>query len=685
MALDYGFFNAAVDASSSSGYDRDYNADNITEFYEYTIGSGVCIDDDEDSFLVTYSNKVASVAPGYLFIRGRWLKNDSTYNVALPDSGTYAIVVTLDTTNRLFTITYKATASDYGDDALCLAVVNIDSSTVTDTRDNSDVCGIIHSTGEISREMENAISYLSDEVGELLDDYVDESTALVAQVTAAKAAADTAAASYSAPAIGEIKYSLQSPGNKWLACDGTLISADDYPTLVGLLNDQLPVDPDWGAVAVWYSGSSTPTPRSVNGVYVNSKMWFVWGTYLMGVDPTDNAVYSYTASSEITKISLGSWVQKSKVWLTYKSGYLFFGMADSSMSTLYCAYGTFDGETFTLINNGTTGLCDVSYYATGLFSTCGEGYVNYDGTNVSIACRVFEDTAGVAYSTIETWTCAMPIASNTWSRSVAITYNTVYGKYITTPGFNPAYGLNGNYFLVSAYETASGTFKPWLRSFPDNVVSILGDTEYSDYASLFPYSGLLAPVTDGTNTVYAARVNGSGTKITGFTVYYFNNSTLVPTSYTISYVVAGGPYMYSNSVMKRALYVRGFWFFAMKTGSFTANTIFYTDDITDSSRMKRLEINSLPIQTITSYTSSPILVVGIDSINDVILDYDSSDNALLIYIQCEWRITRNSSPVPAVYCAKLDLDRFADSYGDDAYLPELAVSGFQGYIKAVSG
>ena len=153
MALKSGFFN-------SVNGDRRYNADDMSEYFEGLVSNGV-YENVGDAMVVTAGSGMSvNVASGRAIINCKWLKNDSSYNVAInPASESLpritAIVVRLNSSNRVMDIiTADGTPASTPQppvipgDSLILAYVlipanssTISQSNITDTRPDTDICG----------------------------------------------------------------------------------------------------------------------------------------------------------------------------------------------------------------------------------------------------------------------------------------------------------------------------------------------------------------------------------------------------------------------------------------------------------------------------------------------------------------------------------------------------------------
>lgn len=244
MALYDGFFDAALNDDGT--YDRTYSAVDFVEYFNSFIGSGVCVANNADSMKVSWNNGKAIVAPGYLFINGYWLKNDADYTIPLTGSGTFVIVAKLSTANRNITLTSQSNTTTSIANGLILARVTPSNGTVTDTRYDTDICGVIDSAGSLSNKVAYVLDYIENTVekrlAEVEGNITDGLDAAQNQLDGKSREIDGKIADAQAeldkitpPAVGTVKYSLGNPGEKWLRCDGHYISGTTYPELVELL------------------------------------------------------------------------------------------------------------------------------------------------------------------------------------------------------------------------------------------------------------------------------------------------------------------------------------------------------------------------------------------------------------------------------------------------------------------
>lgn len=164
MAQKSGFFNALLQGGS---YDRTYNADDYSDNLAVVISSGV-LRSTNDDLKVTASGLNLTVNVGRAWINGHYYNNTTPYSlpaITTPTGGSRIdrVVLRFDNTitNRNISIQYitgTAGTSPVAPDLirtdtiydLCLATVTVTANavnvTVTDTRDDTDVCGWVYST-----------------------------------------------------------------------------------------------------------------------------------------------------------------------------------------------------------------------------------------------------------------------------------------------------------------------------------------------------------------------------------------------------------------------------------------------------------------------------------------------------------------------------------------------------------
>lgn len=162
MAITYGFFNAIK--QSDGTYDRTYNADQMSTYFEGLVSDGVYESVGDAMQVVASSGMQIQVKSGRMLINSKWVKNDAAYpitiNAAHVTLNRYtAIVVRLDLSARTISIVAKD-----GDNAtdptkptmtnsqtvkeMCLAyiyvgrgVTAISQANIEDTRPDNNVCG----------------------------------------------------------------------------------------------------------------------------------------------------------------------------------------------------------------------------------------------------------------------------------------------------------------------------------------------------------------------------------------------------------------------------------------------------------------------------------------------------------------------------------------------------------------
>ncbi len=271
-----GFFDAAFDEETGT-YDREYDSADFTGYFEQIIGSGVCVYSNDDSMKVYYdsASQRAVVNPGYLFIRGYWLKNDGLYTVSLEglSEGTYAIRAVLSMSACAISIgqVEKADPEEYPD-SLVLAYATIDANnavTVEDTRSRTDICGLIDAAGSLSQKVEYAINYINNEIDAKLEQIKEDLQAQEAIIDGKIEEANGLIAKIAPPAVGTIKFSAsQDVGEEWLRCDGRFVNEVDYPELVAALGKNYPSGDKFQLLNTDGVGAQIS-----NGVICEGKLW----------------------------------------------------------------------------------------------------------------------------------------------------------------------------------------------------------------------------------------------------------------------------------------------------------------------------------------------------------------------------------------------------------------------------
>lgn len=267
MALYDGFFDAYEDEETGE-YDRVYDSEEFVQYFGQIIGSGVCVYENPDSFKVQFSGGNAVVSPGYLFIRGYWLKNDADYTVQLTGSGVQAVVAHLNLTKKMIEIEAQSKAQSYPD-SLVLAYVDTAAGTVQDTRPDTDICGIIDAAGSVSNKIIWATDYINNEVKAKLAQAEADINAQSVELDKRIEQVSKAIEQIVSPPIGTIKFSAaQTPENGWLRCDGSFISEASYPALVQALGKINPGIQSFSEIA----GGDVARDIS-NGVLYNGRFW----------------------------------------------------------------------------------------------------------------------------------------------------------------------------------------------------------------------------------------------------------------------------------------------------------------------------------------------------------------------------------------------------------------------------
>lgn len=162
MAITYGFFNAIKQTDGT--YDRVYNADQMSTYFEGLISDGVYEKVDDAMRVLAGAGMQVQVGAGRAIIDSRWIKNTAAYlleiNAAHVTLNRYtAVVIRLDLSSRTIVITTKdsenattpvkpSMTNSETIKEMCLAyiyvgrgVTSITQSNIEDTRPDSNVCG----------------------------------------------------------------------------------------------------------------------------------------------------------------------------------------------------------------------------------------------------------------------------------------------------------------------------------------------------------------------------------------------------------------------------------------------------------------------------------------------------------------------------------------------------------------
>lgn len=322
MAVYDGFFDAAeiigTHADGSPEYDREYNSTAFVKYFANTIGSGVCIHKNQDSFKAEFEEDGRLfLRKGYLFIQGYWAANVPKpdedpetykgYEVVLPGNETYAIVAHLNFGQKRINIEVRSVSMAYPD-ALVLAIVNGAAQSAEDTRYNTDICGVIDTAGELSKKVTWAINYIDNEIEDKLAaaeaDIAEQSKRLDAKIAEVQAQIDK----IEPPPIGTIKFSAaQDVGPEWLRCNGDFISESQYPELVAALGKLTPSGDKFQLIS-----DGEIAPQISNGVIYDGRMWvYSHGTKsLYGVDLSSSAE-TKTIKMTSTDTHWGNFIQNS--------------------------------------------------------------------------------------------------------------------------------------------------------------------------------------------------------------------------------------------------------------------------------------------------------------------------------------------------------------------------------------
>lgn len=162
MAITYGFFNAIK--QSDGTYDRVYNADQMSTYFEGLVSDGVYESVDDGMQVLAGTGMQVQVGAGRAIIDSKWLKNTAAYpltiNAAHVTLNRYtAIVIRLDLSARTISVVTKdgenatapvkpAITNSETIKELCLAyvyvgrgVTAITQANIEDVRPDNNVCG----------------------------------------------------------------------------------------------------------------------------------------------------------------------------------------------------------------------------------------------------------------------------------------------------------------------------------------------------------------------------------------------------------------------------------------------------------------------------------------------------------------------------------------------------------------
>lgn len=192
--ITYGYFN-------SSGGDRVYNADQMSEYFDGLITNGVYEDVGNALVVAAGEGMTVTVGSGRAIIDCKWLKNDAMLTVDITPANALlprytAVIVHLDTTNRLMEITTKdGTAAStpvqptIDDTELCLAMIyigagvtSIAQANITDTRADTSICGWITGlieqvdTSTLWQQWQDAYSTYFEEMTASFDEWMSSLT-----------------------------------------------------------------------------------------------------------------------------------------------------------------------------------------------------------------------------------------------------------------------------------------------------------------------------------------------------------------------------------------------------------------------------------------------------------------------------------------------------------------------------
>ena len=647
MALYQGFFDAhEVEVEGETTYDRTYTASEHMEFYSHMIGSGVCIADNADSFKVSLVNGNAVVAAGYLFINGYWLKNTANYTVNLSgQTGMVAIVAQLNLTQRLISLGYSAAQSSYNN-ALCLAVVNKDSNTITDTREDETVCGVVDTAGSMSSKAAYAKNYIDTEVEGRLATVESDLASAVTTLTNKVDEVESLAAQLGYPAVGEVKYSMATLPDKWIKCDGRYISVLTYPALVAALTPSTIQN----QVTVKHS---VTTGYISNGVLYEGFYYFVDFTnkMLIGVPVSSGSIKTIDVSALLDGST--TFVTPSntyRLYLSISNGYLFIAQRypDDSRTTsnraniVACAFnGVAVSNICTNMKLSSVAVHEVSSEVRNISEkTMMPLYVIVSGSSFyfAIAINVYSNTHYIYYCQCS----KLPAASVTYSSSdYTVTRFLSLSKTYTSETAPRYHGLafsdkNSNEFLFVAPNAKMDSI---IRGTYTTTQTCTVTETYQNSVAIpvMTTTQVLQAISLDSNTVRVNSVLRSG--IAAYYQEYELDSTVYDSLYTK---------VYSDC----SVAANGKFYVFLGTG------LLVMEDLSDATTYRFFDLRD-QIGEITGFAY---------------MNYVESLNTLWIL------------GVAANTTAKLftiNLSAFDDS-GTGVYLPTIQRDGMYGYIKAVA-
>lgn len=663
MAIYSGFFDAAFDESTGT-YDREYDSVDFTGYFGAFVGSGVCVHGNDESMKVhldTNTKKVL-VNPGYLFIRGYWLKNTALYPIDLSGllSGTHAIYAKLNLGKRMIEMGHMEKTEAYPD-TLVLAYVTISDGmlSIEDTRSNTKICGLIDSSGSLSVKVEFALNYINTQVEDKLNQ-IEQNLKEQEKVIAGKIEeANSLIAKIAPPAIGTIKFSAsQSIEEGWIPCDGRFVNERDYPELVAALGKLTPSGDKFKLLSDGEIGQ-----KITNSVVFAEKLWLysyttkkLYGVDLAGEKPTkeisvnnsDEAAFSSFANPTPTSpivLSIVEGDSETRLFLSQiiKSG----DMSASDLKKYVCLFGSsFSGEEETLtLENQMSPTVPGSDYA-----------IKVSPANVVPYVAFFEGKYG----------CVFGIFSSSRGGLASYTFSNGTGKVITLAeygsdfyyhksvihgdsgqrfGFSPKNKQEALYVYLYTKEDGSGSVsepagsKYQVYSENQGLFAVKSPQMLPEKSNEYTNLSISIDIAGDTGIVYGVTLQGfkvAETRRASITT--IKHGLTIPSAARVFY--DAGAYLFGKAIYM--IFVgTGIIFFR----EFTNESVGYLD-------------TTNVMGTITQYGY---------------LDYSQDENTLYLVGQD----TNNKVKV-----AKMVLNTLFDYANDGAWLPTVAADGVPAYIKA---
>lgn len=252
MALTYGFCLGVENSETTSS--------EFSLAFQAAFGDGVCPYGSKLQ-VSSMDSMQLSVGTGFALVQGRWFKSDEVEKVTIqPANNNFdrydAVVLRVNIPEKsvslvvvqgvatAFPKTYVPTrTNDIYEIVLCSVMVRMGTTQIlaedlTDTRSDSQLCGMISALSEIANQViyvDNFIaSGIDEEVArleELAESIMDKADNTIEAIEQIMAQANVSTS------VGEVQTMHgDPPSSSWLLCDGSNVPSS-YPELMGLLSD----------------------------------------------------------------------------------------------------------------------------------------------------------------------------------------------------------------------------------------------------------------------------------------------------------------------------------------------------------------------------------------------------------------------------------------------------------------